>query len=109
MNQGLFNGLRCGLEQGAFEGQDIGLHKGLFSDNVSIYCAEYSQVINRAVNLGYKLPSIPVRFLQNRLVRKLIVAGIWKKLDLFYLFRNDAGLQFSTLNFKNPLKFQGNP
>lgn len=68
--------------------------------------ADYQAVLNRAILLGYALPSAPQQIKQNNLVLALKAAGIWNKLDVLYIFANDAGSNFATLNWKNPNNYQ---
>lgn len=68
--------------------------------------ADYQAVLNRATALGYTLPSASQQIKQNNLVLALKAGGIWNKLDVLYIFANDGGSNFSTLNWKSPLNFQ---
>lgn len=64
--------------------------------------ADYQAVLNRAILLGYALPSAPQQIKQNNLVLALKSGGIWNKLDVLYIFANDGGSNFATLNWKSP-------
>jgi hypothetical protein len=44
--------------------------------------------------------------LQNTLVEDLKTAGVWSKLDLFYVFATDGDSDYATLNWKTPASFQ---
>lgn len=66
------------------------------------YETEYQSVLNRAISLGYTLPSSLEQLLQNSLVSELKAAGIWSKLDALYIFANDGSQEFATLNWINP-------
>jgi hypothetical protein len=66
------------------------------------YETEYTAVLNRATALGYSLPSESVRTKQNTLLASLKSTGVWAKLDVFYVFAQDGGADFGTLNWKNP-------
>ena len=68
----------------------------------SSFDADYQAVLNRAVALGYTLPSASQRIKQNTLVLALKSGGIWNKLDVLYIFANDGGFEFARLNWKNP-------
>jgi hypothetical protein len=68
----------------------------------SSFDADYQAVLNRAVALGYTLPSASQRIKQNTLVLALKSGGIWTKLDVLYIFANDGGSNFGTLNWKAP-------
>lgn len=65
----------------------------------------YRAIINRAVSLGYALPSYPVQIKQNQLVYDLVAAGIWAKLDGFWNFYHDGAKAFSFINWINPTSF----
>ena len=70
------------------------------------YDPDYQAVLDRATTLGYTLPSASVQVKQNTLVADLKTAGIWSGLDVFYVFANDGGAEFATLNWKAPSTFQ---
>jgi hypothetical protein len=63
---------------------------------------DYQAVLNRATTLGYNLPSASQQIKQNTLLLALKAGGIWNKLDVLYIFANDGGSSFATLNWKNP-------
>jgi hypothetical protein len=64
--------------------------------------ADYQAILNRATTLGYTLPSASVQAKQNTLLASLKSTGVWAKLDVFYVFAQDGGADFGTLNWKNP-------
>jgi hypothetical protein len=70
------------------------------------FTPEYQAILARATALGYTLPSAGVQVKQNNLLKELIAAGIWDKLDVFYLFAQDGQAEFGTLNWKAPLLYQ---
>ena len=70
------------------------------------YETEYQAILDRATTLGYTLPSTGQRTKQNTLLAALKTAGIWTKLDIFYLFCNDGSKEFATLNWKAPSSYQ---
>lgn len=74
----------------------------------SSFDTDYQAVLNRAVALDYDLPSASQQIKQNALVLALKAGGIWNKLDIFYVFANDAdsGANFASLNWKNPTQFE---
>lgn len=63
---------------------------------------EYQAILNRAVLLGYGLPTNKEMFSQNEMLKALKVSGIWSKLDQFYLWYHSAGFNFSNINWINP-------
>ncbi len=63
----------------------------------------YQSLLNRATALGYVLPSASQQIKQNNLVLALKSGGIWNKLDVLYIFANDGGSNFATLNWIRPL------
>ena len=64
--------------------------------------ADYQAILNRATTLGYTLPSASVQAKQNTLLTSMKADGVWAKLDVFYVFAQDGGSAFGTLNWKNP-------
>lgn len=68
----------------------------------SSFDADYQAVLNRAVVLGYTLPTPAQQIIQNNLVLSLKAGGVWTKLDVLYIFANDGGSDFGTLNWKAP-------
>ncbi len=71
------------------------------------FTSEYQAILDEATALGYTLPSAGQQAKQNQLIIDLKTAGVWDKLDVFYVYANDSGQNFSTLNWKNPNVFQG--
>jgi hypothetical protein len=67
---------------------------------------DYQAVLNRATALGYALPTLGQQVLQNTLMLGLKSSGAFAKLDVFYMFANNGGGPFATLNWKNPLAHQ---
>jgi hypothetical protein len=70
------------------------------------FTKQYQAILNKAISLGYTLPSFDQQILQDQLIRDLKAHGIWFKLDLFYNFATDAGSAFATINWKNPDLYQ---
>jgi len=66
------------------------------------YEDEYQAILDKATTLGYTLPSDAVKLKQNTLLASLKASGVWSKLDVFYVFAQDGGSAFATLNWKNP-------
>ena len=66
----------------------------------------YQAVLDRASTLGYTAPSAAQQELQNTLVEDLKTAGVWSKLDVFYVFATDGDSDYATLNWKSPSSFQ---
>ncbi len=95
-----------GLVTGKYQGLGIGLQKGLFTVDGPKFCREYQAILNRAIFLGYPLPSYPQQIIQNQLVICLIKAGLWRKIIACWIHATDAGPDFSTLNWKSPSLFQ---
>jgi len=67
--------------------------------------AEYDAVLEYAILQGYTLPSVDQQALQNQLISDLKNAGIWNKLDIFYVFATNGDQNFARLNWKNPLLY----
>jgi hypothetical protein len=68
--------------------------------------AQYQAILNRGTALGYTLPSAGQQAKQNQLIIDLKTAGVWDKLDVYYVFAHDGQSEFGTLNWKNPLLHQ---
>ena len=68
--------------------------------------ADYQAVLDQASSLGYTAPSASQQTLQNTLITDLKTAGVWDKLDLFYVFATDGDSDYATLNWKSPASFQ---
>lgn len=66
------------------------------------YDSDYQAILDRATTLGYTLPSDAVKLKQNTLLTSMKADGVWAKLDVFYVFAQDGGSAFATLNWKNP-------
>lgn len=78
------------------------------SSGGSVFDTDYQAVLNRAVALGYNLPSAPQQIVQNKLVLDLKAGGVWSKLDVFYVFATGTGATnaFASLNWKAPASYQ---
>jgi len=68
--------------------------------------ADYQAVLTKANALSFNLPTAPQQIIQNNLVLALKAGGIWNKLDVLYIFANDGGSNFATLNWKAPDLYQ---
>jgi hypothetical protein len=64
--------------------------------------ADYQAILDKGTALGYTLPSASVQAKQNTLLTSMKADGVWAKLDVFYVFAQDGGSAFATLNWKNP-------
>jgi len=65
-----------------------------------LFTTEYQAVLNRAVSLGYTLPTHANRITQNQLVIDLKAAGIWTLFDVFYPMLTN--INFAKINWKTP-------
>lgn len=79
------------------------VYKNLGADSTD---ADYQSVLDKATDLGYNAPSASQQTLQNTLVTDLKTAGIWDKLEVFYMFATDGDSDFATLNWKSPSSYQ---
>ena len=70
------------------------------------FSADYQAILDRSTTLGYTAPSAAQQILQNTLVTDLKTAGVWDKLDVFYVFATDGDSDFATLNWKAPSSHQ---
>lgn len=64
--------------------------------------ASYKAILDRATALGYTLPSADQQTKQNSFLVSLKTIGVWNKLDVFYVFAQNGGSAFATINWKNP-------
>jgi hypothetical protein len=67
------------------------------------FSAEYQAVLT--AGSGFTRPSSAEQTIQNKLIEDLKTAGIWSKLDAFYMFANnitDSTGAFARINWKNP-------
>lgn len=87
-------------------GLGLGLSKSSFVPSGVSFDADYQAVLTKASDLGYTAPSAASQTLQNTLVTDLKSAGIWDKLEVFYIFATDGDSDFATLNWKAPSSFQ---
>lgn len=62
----------------------------------------YKAILDRAIFLGYSLPSIDQQAKQNTFLVTLKTIGVWNKLDVLYVFAQNGGSAFATINWKNP-------
>lgn len=63
---------------------------------------DYQAVLSYASSQGYNLPSDAQQIIQNQLVIDLKVNGLWSLLDALWIFMNDAGYNFSRINWLKP-------
>lgn len=66
--------------------------------------SEYQAVLDRAIALGYTLPSKEQQRLDNNVVYYLKLEGIWNDIELLYMFKSDAS-DFTKINWKNPSSY----
>ena len=67
---------------------------------------DYDALKVYAAAQGYSLPSAGQQILQENLVKDLKTAGVWDKLDVFYVFATDGDSDYATLNYASPSNFQ---
>jgi len=80
----------------------IGNAIGNTSPTGPAYDSDYQAILDKGTALGYTLPSASVQVKQNTLLTSMKANGVWAKLDVFYVFAQDGGSAFATLNWKNP-------
>ena len=51
----------------------------------------YRNILLRALDLGYDLPSSDCQRLQNLMVNQLTTEGIWARMDYLYIYAHDGG------------------
>jgi hypothetical protein len=82
----------------------VGIGIGMGANPVS-FDADYTAILANAASRSVTLPSSAEQTLQNQLIVNLKAAGIWAKLDAFYMFANnitDSTGGFARINWKNP-------
>lgn len=67
---------------------------------------DYNALLSYAQTQGYAIPSVSQRTLQETLIGDLKTAGVWDKLDVFYVFATDGDSDYATLNWKAPSSHQ---
>jgi hypothetical protein len=72
------------------------------SNSLYIFTTEYKAILDRGTALSYTLPTTTTQQKQNKLLKSMKADGVWAKLDVFYVFAQDGGSAFGTLNWKNP-------
>lgn len=88
-------------------GRDNSIGWGIVYKDLGISTdADYQAVLDRSTALGYTAPSAAQQELQNTLVTDLKSAGIWDKLDLFYIWATDGDVDFAGLNWITPSSFE---
>ena len=80
--------------------------KAVLSKGVSGFDPDYQAILTRATALGYTLPDAQTQVAGNNLVVAMKSAGIWSKLDIFYVYATTGDQNFALLNWKNPLLYQ---
>lgn len=68
--------------------------------------ADYKAILDYATTQGYTLPSASQQLLQEQLIIDLKTAGVWSKLDLFYVFATDGDSDFACINFLDPNNYE---
>jgi hypothetical protein len=83
-------------------------HSLLTSVSSSQYTSELQAVINRAITLGYTLPSSATLNAINTFILARKADGSWVKFDVFYItaLNNSALSNFASLNYITPASFQ---
>ncbi len=67
------------------------------------YTEEYQAVLDYAVTNLIDIPSVPQSDINNAIVANLITEEVWDKLDLFYMFKQETGLNdFIKINWRDP-------
>jgi hypothetical protein len=68
--------------------------------NINNLDSDYVAVLDRAITLGYTLPTFSQIIKQNQLVIDLKAGGIWDKLDTFAVFATDGSSDFALIDWK---------
>ena len=83
----------------------VGIGIGMGAVTGPSYTAEYQAILAYANSSIFIIPNLAEQTLQNQLIIDLKTAGIWDKLDGFYMFANnitDSNGGFARINWKNP-------
>jgi hypothetical protein len=83
----------------------IGQNK-ISSGGGPVYDSDYQAILDRGTTLGYTLPSLSQRALQNTLLAALKTSGDWANLQVLYITATDGSSDFATLNWKAPTLHQ---
>lgn len=76
---------------------------GIFSQTEeSEYHPRYTAILQRALSLGYSIPSTGCQQIQNDLMIALVNSGAIDEMDRFYVPANDSGANFSTIDWVHP-------
>lgn len=75
---------------------------GIVGSQIGQVDSDYQAVLDYATTQGYTLPSASQKLLQEQLIKDLKTAGIWSKLDIFYVFATDGDSDFASINWKDP-------
>jgi len=67
-----------------------------------VYDTDYQAILTNGTTRGATLPSDSQQAKQNQLILDLKTAGIWNKLDAFYMLACDGNSAFALINWKNP-------
>lgn len=81
------------------------MRRRFFTSTMSGGPHPYDALIEYATGQSYTLPSAPQQALQRAFVDALVAAGIWRKLDLLYVFATDGDSDFARINWINPGQF----
>jgi len=79
----------------------VGIGIGMGANPVS-FDANYTAILANGTSRGATLPSVSQQAKQNQLILDLKTAGIWDKLDAFYMLATDGNSAFALINWKNP-------
>jgi len=73
---------------------------GVVGGGGSGFDSDYQAVLDYGTSLGYTLPSVGQRTIQNQLMLELKAGGIWNKLDTFAVFATDGNSNFALIDWK---------
>ena len=79
---------------------------GIVGSQIGQVDSDYQAVLDYATTQGYTLPSASQKLLQEQLIKDLKSAGIWSKLDTFYVFATDGDSDFASINWKDPNNYE---
>jgi hypothetical protein len=70
------------------------------------FIPEYQEVLSNATNRPYSIPTTGQQISQNAFYTSIVDAGVWDDVDAGWIYANNGGQDFGTLNIKDPTLFQ---
>lgn len=101
------NNIRCFGAGASLTGHELDFYTMWSQYKASVISnAAYKAIIDYATSQTFTLPSASQQEAQKLLIYRLLLDGIWDKLDVFYNFFTDGDNNFAKINWKAPGTFQ---